>query len=106
PKSVREVLRYSCLAIMIQHTLYCGTTRFGKSECCISRICPQMLKKDRASYFCFDPPGSMSRKISTFLVIKNIPHLYDKISETEKTLGYPFCPNSADTDPVQAEAFN
>src|SRR4051812_2470727 len=65
---------------LILHTLYCGATRFGKSEACISRICPQMTKRDRASYFVFDPPGTMVRKIAQYLVMYGIPFYYDKLS--------------------------
>lgn len=88
----------------IQHASYTGPTRYGKTECCIARVAPKLLHRDRASLWAFDPPGTMTTKIGAYLRSHEIPFLYDKLAETAKAPGYPICSLSTNPDPEQREA--
>lgn len=65
-----------------------------------------MRERNRPAFVVFDPPGSMVRKLGTYLTLHGIPFLNDAVRETSGVLGYTFCARSQNPDPDQEEAEN
>ena len=72
----------------VENVAYVGVPRHGKTEACIARNAPLMTKPDRDAFVVFDPPGSMTKKIATYLAIHDIPFMYDAVNETSNNPGY------------------
>ncbi len=94
------------LVAILEHILYAGATRRGKSERFFATIAPRMLAKDRPSFWVFDSARELVWKIALYLAIHEVDFLFDALRNTTHGLGLPFCLPSTHPDPEQAEAEN
>src|SRR5688500_14892592 len=92
----------------IQHAVFCGATRFGKSELCLSLNVPRMRDRfDRAAQIWIDPPGSMATKAATHALSSGLSNvIVDEIRRTTGNPGYDFLSGSDNPDEMQRRAEN
>ncbi len=96
----------------IQHTLFDGTTGYGKSECCLSMNVPRMQQPAHPAFMWFDPPGNMANKVESFCISlgKHVAYpprlIVDRVGETSGVPGYSVLTPSTNPDPEQREAEN
>jgi type IV secretory system conjugative DNA transfer VirD4/TraG family protein len=91
---------------LIEHIVFSGVTRHGKSQGCVSLNGPRMLQRDGVAYVVLDPAGSMAAQMAGMCLRNGKFFLYDTLNETAKTLGYDFFTPSANPDWEQREAEN
>jgi hypothetical protein len=90
----------------IEHVVWSGTTRYGKSQGCARMNCPRMIQRDGPSFVVLDPAGTMAQQMAGMCLRNGKLFFYDALNETDRTLGYDFFTPSTNPDPDQREAEN
>lgn len=90
----------------VEHVVISGVPRFGKSVLATTLNLPRMLQRDGPAFVVIDPPGTMVEEMAAHLVRQGRPFLYDRLYETDATLGYDFFTPSTNPDKEQAQAEN
>lgn len=96
----------------VQHTAIIGTTRYGKSECCLTMNHERMGKPDSPAFVIIDPPGGMARSFAVMALSKgcfyhnNPKVIYDRLADTENVPGYSFLEPSTNPNDEQRAAEN
>ncbi|MDB5344281.1 MAG: hypothetical protein JWP89_2658 [Schlesneria sp.] len=91
---------------VIEHVVFSGVTRHGKTKACIKTNLPRMRMRDGPAFVWIDPPGTGVEEAQGHLVRYGIPFLADTLHETGTTLGYDFFSPSQNPDSEQREAEN
>lgn len=90
----------------IEHVVYTGVTRHGKSQACVRLNMPRMIQRNGPAFVVLDPAGTMTELMAGMCLRNGKTFFYDSLNETDNTLGYGFFTPSDNPDPEQREAEN
>src|SRR5438876_11909957 len=84
------------------HLLLVGATRSGKSLAELRRIL-RLAEQDNCGIIAYDLHGTLARMVAMYLDQNGHTRrlLFDKLSDTDKTLGYELLPASDNPDAMQ-----
>ncbi len=82
----------------MSNTIRIGATQMGKSTAII-KDCVQYAERRAGGLLVEDPHSTMAIELAAHLTARNIPFLYEKLSDTKRFLPFQFLKRSGQSDP-------
>jgi len=96
------------LRVELQHRLFIGTTRYGKSRACLSVNAPRFRLRgaDRPAWVIVDSHGTIATGFAYLAMFSGLLMIYDRLAETSQVPGYEILVVSDNPDAQQRIAEN